>query len=222
MNEQTMPLPIFPLNTVLFPGMPLPLRIFEDRYLRMLADRASVEPAFVVSLIESGEEVGAEPVFHRIGTAARLVTMNARSTNQVDILVVGEHRRRISTEDWNRGYAMAEADVLPDREFDRDEANALLRTARNTYGVFMKGISRVMDLGFDAPTLSDDPALASFDIASRLPLHTWEQQAILEDQDPLSRIQAVTTLLNREVSLLYRGGMAGVPLQYPGGRFALN
>ena len=217
-----MTLPIFPLNTVLFPGMPLPLRIFEDRYLRMLADRAAVEPAFVISLIDSGQEVGGEPTFHRIGTAARLVTINALSTHQVDILVVGERRLRISTEDWRRGYAVAEADFLPDLSFDRPLAMKLLATAQRAYVVYMKGVARSLDLGFDMPLLARDPESASFDIASRLPLHTWEQQAILENVDPISRMQTVTKLLNREIALLYRGGLAGVPLQYPGGRFALN
>jgi hypothetical protein len=72
------------------------------------------------------------------------------------------------------------------------------------------------------PDLGQDPVSASFDLASRLPMHTWDQQAFLEDDDPISRMQTVCSVLDRELALLARGGVAGTPLHAPGSRFSLN
>ncbi len=217
-----MSLPIFPLNTVLFPGIPMPLRIFEERYLRMLADRTPNDPAFAIALIESGQEVGGSPKFHDIGTTARLVSINALSTSRVDIVVVGDRRVRISSGDWGRGYAVADTEDLADGPHDSAEATDVAAAVRDAYGTYVRSVARLVNMRFKAPELSRDAAAASFEITSRLPLHTWEQQAILEYPDPLSRIRAVRSLLDRELALLFKGGVAGVPLFYPGDRFTLN
>lgn len=217
-----MPLPIFPLNTVLFPGIPMPLRIFEDRYLRMLADRTPADPAFAIALIASGEEVGGSPQFHPVGTTARLVSINALSPNRVDIVVVGDRRVRISAGDWARGYAVAETEDVPDTADDAADAQREVAWTHRAYARFVSGIASLVDLKFQTPVLSLDTGAASFEIASRLPLHTWEQQAVLEEVDPLTRIRAVRTLVDRELALLLKGGVAGVPLFYPGDRFTLN
>ncbi len=217
-----MSLPIFPLNTVLFPGIPMPLRIFEDRYLRMLADRTPNDPAFAIALIESGQEVGGSPRFHDIGTTARLVSINALSANRVDIVVVGDRRVRISAGDWERGYAVASTEDLADEPHNSAEANEEATAIRGAYATYVRSVARLVNLRFKTPELSLDPAAASYEITSRLPLHTWEQQGILEHRDPLVRIRAVKSLLNRELALLFKGGVAGVPLFYPGDRFTLN
>ena len=218
----SMPLPIFPLNTVLFPGIPMPLRIFEERYLRMLADRTPNDPAFAIALIESGQEAGGSPAFHDIGTTARLLSINALASNRVDIVVVGDRRVRISSGDWRRGYAVADTEDLADGPHDAAETTEIAAKARDAYATYVRGVARLVDLRFKAPALSRDAVAASFELTSRLPLHTWEQQSILENVDPLSRIKAVKTLVDRELALLYMGGVAGVPLFYPGDRFTLN
>ncbi len=217
-----MTIPVFPLNTVLFPGAPMSLRIFEDRYLRMLADRAASEPLFVVSLIQSGREVGDEPRFHRIGTTARLATLNALSANLVDIVVVGQHRVALGTSDWTRGYATAEGTPIPDDAFDRKEARTLLRSAASAYNSYGESVARLLGQRFEQPGLAVDPARASFDIAARLPLHTWEQQELLEERNPLVRLASITTIIERERALMIRGGVVGIPVQYPGERFLSN
>lgn len=217
-----MPLPIFPLNTVLFPGIPLPLRIFEDRYLRMIADRAAHDPVFGVALIESGREVGDQPSYHRIGTTARLISLNKQSAHRVEVVVMGTQRVRLGDVDWSRGYAMADTEDVSDVAFDTEEAAALMSTAAARYERYLTGVARVVGLDFDVPLLSTNPQLASFEIASRLPLHTWEQQALLEDDDPTSRMRSVVRFVTREVALLYKGGLAGIPINFPGDRFTLN
>ena len=82
-------LPLFPLGTVLFPGMPLPLRIFERRYLKMLADRREFEPAFGVVLIRGGREVGEIPQVSAIGTTASLDSLESRPDGTLEIRGIG-------------------------------------------------------------------------------------------------------------------------------------
>ena len=217
-----MNLPIFPLNTVLFPGIPLPLRVFEARYLRMLAERATIDPVFGISLIETGHEVGDTPTFHRVGTTARLVSLNAQSTSLVDVVVIGGRRIVLAAPSWSGGYAVAETEFSPDRAFDTREGGRLLDRARATYTTWIRSVARLAGREFLVPDFGQDPAPASFDLASRLPMHAWDQQAFLEDDDPLSRMQTVCDVLDRELALLVRGGVAGTPLRAPGGRFTLN
>jgi Lon protease-like protein len=198
------------------------LRIFEDRYLRMLADRATSDPVFVVSLIQAGREVGDEPRFHPIGTTARLATLNALSTNLVDIVVVGQQRIALSSGNWSRGYATAEGTAIADQAFDMQEARRLLETALGAYNSYGERVARLVGQKFKQPDLAADPIRASFDIAARLPLHTWEQQQLLEERNPLDRLASITTIIDRERALMTRGGVVGIPVEYPGERFMSN
>lgn len=216
------PIPIFPLKAVLFPGATMPLRIFEERYLRMLAERATVDPIFGISLIVSGVESGVEPTFHPIGTTARLAALNAVSPRLVDVVVIGHRRMRTTDENWSRGYAMAEIEEFPDLASDPALGSELVTTVHAEYQSYLKGVAGMIGMEYDTPLLSDSPEAASFDIASRLPLDTWEQQELLENADPIWRLGRVSALLHREISLLHGAGMAGVPLRSTGDRFTLN
>jgi len=217
-----MRMPIFPLNTVLFPGIPMPIRVFEDRYLKMLSERARRTPAFGVVLIQTGNEVADRPTYHPIGTTARLVSLNAHSSHLVDVVVMGGERIRVGEANWTNGYAVADTETIPDRTCDELEGSRQIELAKNAYASWAGTIARVLNLGFETPDLGSEPARAGYQIASRLPLHAWEQQALLEDDDPLARMRLVNRHLARENALLHRAGVAGVPLPFPGDRFMLN
>lgn len=217
-----MALPIFPLNTVLFPGATLPLRIFERRYLRMLSEQAAAEPAFGIALIETGRETADEPTFHDVGTTARLVSIKAQSSRWVDVVVRGDRRIRVSSRNWQRGYAVADTEDMADRPFDQDQAVELFTNLQRHYAMYWRGISRLAGLHVNRQEFDQPAGAITFTIASRLPLPIREQQAILEDIDPISRARTLQAVLARELALLYRGGVAGVPLPTPGDRFTLN
>src|ERR1700757_4702903 len=90
-----MKLPLFPLNTVLFPGMALPLRIFEPRYRLMIEECLTSGGSFGVALISSGREVGDPAVPHRVGTSARIAGAERLSDGRLNIEVVGQERFHI-------------------------------------------------------------------------------------------------------------------------------
>src|SRR5829696_6475181 len=87
--------PVFPLNTVLFPGMPLPLHIFEPRYREMIGACTRDEKPFGVLLIQEGPEVGPGAVPFKVGTLARIVDVNQFPDGRLNIVTVGTHRFRL-------------------------------------------------------------------------------------------------------------------------------
>jgi uncharacterized protein len=103
-------IPLFPLHVVLFPGMPLPLRVFEPRYLEMLAD---AEEGFGVVLIREGPEVGGPAVPHPVGTLAR-VEQRLDQGAEVHLVARGTRRFRILATHGDKPYLTGDVEWLPD------------------------------------------------------------------------------------------------------------
>ncbi len=215
-------IPLFPLNTVLFPGMPLPLRVFEERYLRMLDDHKGADPAFGVVLIKSGRETGLYPEVYATGTAASLVSDRHRRSQRSNIVVTGGSRFRITDIDWSRGYGLASIDYVDETPSEALDLDPLMRTTKELLRRYILGITRLTGRRFDQVRLPIDPAACSWEIATRLPLHTWERQFLLEQARTAERFETLRYLLRRELALLYGAGAAGLAMNHPGGTFTLN
>ena len=118
-------LPLFPLGTVLFPGMILPLRVFEERYRLMVADLLErPEPRqFGVIAIRKGGEVGAEAVheLYDIGCVATVREVTPHEDGRFDLVVVGTRRFRLLRADQTLPYHQGEVEYLPDEDEDEDE-----------------------------------------------------------------------------------------------------
>ena len=91
-----MQVPLFPLNTVLFPGGPLPLRIFEARYIDMISERMRSEAPFGVLLIKDGEEVGDSSTYE-VGTLARITDWYQGSDGLLGVTAIGGQRFRLQS-----------------------------------------------------------------------------------------------------------------------------
>lgn len=215
-------LPLFPLNTVLFPGMPLPLRVFEERYLRMLKDQGDADPVFGVVLIRAGRESGAIPEVHLTGTAASLASDRHRRTERGNIVVTGGSRFRINDLDWSRDYGLASIDFFGEPDPEPSEVDAVLRTTKELLRRYVRGITSLTGRRFDHVRLPVDPVACSWELAARLPLHSWERQSLLERPLTVDRLGALKYVLRRELALLYGAGAAGLAMNHPGGSFTLN
>ena len=108
-----MQLDLFPLNTVLFPGMRLPLHIFEPRYLEMIAECVKSDRVFGVVLIADGEEVGEAATPCGTGTTARVIKIDQQPDGQLDIVVVGESRFHIDSIISREPRVVAEVELAP-------------------------------------------------------------------------------------------------------------
>ena len=130
-----MELPLFPLNSVLCPGIALPLHIFEDRYRAMVRHCLETTSPFGVVLIREGREVGAGSIsFTGIGTIAEIRDAGSYDDGRYDLLVVGTRRfeiRRVLTN--RRPYLVAEVDILDEAVGDDDSAHRLAMRATRRF-----------------------------------------------------------------------------------------
>ncbi|MEY9854248.1 Lon protease-like protein [Leifsonia sp. EB41] len=169
---------MFPLGSVLFPSVAVPLRVFEPRYLTMvgrLLDEDEPGFEFGVVLIERGPEAGGGDQRASVGTMARLVSAAAGAD---DLLIVGVGTRRFTVERWveEEPYPRAELSMLPDLEWS--EALAPLRAEAEA--VVRRVIARVAEPHSDAGVeLSDDPAAAVWQLAAIAPLGEYDRYTLL-------------------------------------------
>lgn len=177
--------PLFPLHTVLFPGGPLPLRLFEPRYLQMVSDCLRHDRCFGVCLISDGREVGEAATPHDTGTTARIVDWHQRHDGLLGISTRGERRFRIlSREVQPNQLTVAKVELLPeDAELDvPDKYLALVELLRRL-------LEQAGHHYADLPRRYGDAAWVGYRLAELLPLSLPSKQYLLEMEDPVARLE---------------------------------
>jgi uncharacterized protein len=173
---------MFPLGSVLLPAMPLPLRIFEPRYLKLLGDLMSSEkPEFGVVLIERGPEVGGGEKRMDIGTLAS-VTDIGTTEEFYGLESVGASRFLVNAWLPDDPYPMADVDFIPDLIWDDTlmPARVHLETKVRQLLAFA---SEFGDLQYTSDVeLSDDPMEACWQLAGVLPVGQLDQIDLLSSQ----------------------------------------
>ena len=184
-------LPIFPLGTVLFPGGPLPLRIFEPRYLDMVSDCLRNERPFGVCLIRSGEEVGEPAEPHRTGTLARIVDWGRDERGILTIDAVGESRfRLVETRTASDRLLVGTGEPLPEaRAAVPATYRPLERLARTLIGRLATQYRHVP--APPAASSADAAAWTGYRLAERLPIPMPHRQNLLEMDDPVARLRRI-------------------------------
>ena len=124
-----MEIPLFPVHTVLFPGVALPLHVFEERYRLMVARCLEAQAPFGVVLIRDGREVGGGDLsIAGVGTFAAIREAEQHADGRYDLLAVGIGRFAIQSVDTDREpYLVATVDPLPERSEDDAEARRMMR-----------------------------------------------------------------------------------------------
>ncbi len=116
---------LFPLNAVLYPGGPLPLRIFEPRYLDMISDCMKSESGIGVVLIKEGQEAGTAATTHDVGTMSFISYWHKRNDGMLGITLTGEQRFRILSKEVRANQLiLAEVELLPHFNDSNKEKNA--------------------------------------------------------------------------------------------------
>ena len=173
-------MPMFPLDSVLLPGMPMPLRIFEERYLKLLGDLVTQEnPEFGVVLIERGSQVGGGDKRMNIGTIAS-VTDIGTSEQFYGLESVGTQRFRVNAWLPDDPYPIADIDLLPDLIWEETlmPVRVHLETKVRQLLAFA---SEFGDLQYVADVvLSDHPIDACWQLAGILPIGSLDQADLLE------------------------------------------
>ena len=172
-------MPMFPLSTVLMPAMPLSLRIFEERYLKLLGDLIGEEnPEFGVVLIERGQEVGGGEKRLNIGTIASVTDIGTLD-EFYGVESFGSQRFRVNAWLPDNPYPMADVDLLPDLIWSDELMPDLDRLETRVRNLLAKA-SEFGDLQYGADTeISDDPIDACWQLAGMLPVGGLDQADLL-------------------------------------------
>ncbi len=203
-------LPLFPLSTVLFPGMRLPLHIFEERYQTLVADLlAGPEPRrFGVIAIRAGREVGADSVatLHEVGCVAVVRQAAPTADGRYDLLTVGTDRFRLVDVDRSRPYLRGEIELLPDdAAAEPGAAEAAAGTVRQVQAGFRAYLNALADQGggvISIADLPDEPGLLSYVIGAAMIIDLPERQSLLAAPDAKARLRLERSLLVREIAIL--------------------
>lgn len=225
----TVRLPLFPLNSVLFPGLVLPLNIFEERYRAMMRELVKTpedEPRrFAVVAIRDGHEVastapgmpdqtavaergaaagfGDDPVkaFHGFGCIADAATIREGADGTFEVLATGTTRVRLLTVDASGPFLTAELEELP--EDPGEEAGALAEGVLRAFRQYQKRLAgareRSLSTGADLP---DEPSVVSYLVAAAMMLDVPTKQRLLQAPDTASRLRDELKILRAETAII--------------------
>lgn len=186
-----MDVPLFPLRTVLFPGGPLPLRIFESRYIDMISHCMKNDLPFGVLLIKEGREDGLASTYE-IGTLATITDWYQGSDGLLGVTAAGVERfRLLSVRQQPDGLNIGTIEVIP------PEPNLALP---EEYASLKKILESVLDdLGRLYESLErrfDDAVWVTYRLIEILPIELEEKQRFLESSDTLGRLKRIDNLMN--------------------------
>jgi Lon protease-like protein len=233
-----MRLPEFPLHAVVFPHLPLPIHVFEERYRTMVADVMSGSSTwagrFVVCLITEGSDVAlpgrGQPRSASVGTIVEVRHAQRFADGRWGLLTVGLARVGIGPQDPSGPYLVADVEELPEVVGNAEEAEALLPRVQAALDEYLASVKRfvasaasvgresheitevatTLDEVLKPIRLPDNPLAASYAVGGVLQIELTRKQRLLELPDAASRLRAELDLLRREARLVAEGEMPTV------------
>ncbi|MFF2408626.1 LON peptidase substrate-binding domain-containing protein [Streptomyces sp. NPDC058092] len=223
-------LPLFPLNAVLFPGLVLPLNVFEERYRAMMRELLKTdddEPRrFAVVAIRDGHEIaptaagmpdptstpvergpadgfGPDPIqtFHRVGCIADAAKIRERPDGSFEVLATGTTRAKLLSVDASGPYLTAELDELD--EEPGEEAGALAEGVLRAFRSYQKRLAGASERSLTTgANLPDDPSVVSYLVAAAAVLDIPSKQRLLQAPDTATRLREELTLLRSETAVI--------------------
>lgn len=203
MGTEEQVLPLFPLNTVLFPGASLPLQIFEDRYKQMLQDCLDADSKFGVVLIKEGSEVGGPAVPYSTGTLADIVQVNEARGGRFFVSAIGRRRFRIVEFTQQTPYLSAVVEILAE-EADTGASTELTQAVRETLSshvVLTSGLEGGWVREVRSPS---EPVTLSYFVAAAMQIDLPQKQALLEEETVSTRLETELEMLQRSATVLKR------------------
>lgn len=214
-------LPLFPLNTILFPGMPLHLHIFEDRYKQMMNKCLAEETPFGVVLIKSGKEVSdvAEP--YAVGCTAHISQVQRLEEGRMNMSSVGQTRFRIHELSYDEPYLVGRVENLP---FDADlsqESNVKGGYLQKLVQDYVQVLSSIGDIDIKIDHFPTDPIKLAYMAAMLLQSPHPKKQAFLEINTADQLVSELYDACRYEISVL-RSMLNPILSPQQDGPFSLN
>jgi Lon protease-like protein len=200
------PSPMFPLGSVLVPGMILPLHVFEPRYRALVRDCIAGDGEFGVVLIARGSEVGGGDVRTEVGTMARMLRVEEAPDGRFAVGAVGVRRIRVETWLDDDPYPRAEVRDWPDPDPDDAAASTTAEAAAQVGRLLRRAAALGAELGDPSPPvdleLADDALVAGYQATAVAPLGPADRQALLAAGSPEARLDHLVHLLTEAVEVL--------------------
>jgi hypothetical protein len=196
-------IPLFPLNTVLFPGNTIPLHIFEERYKIMIGQCIAEKRPFGVILIREGAEVGgpAEPV--EVGTTARVIEAQKLGDGKLNVTVIGEQRFRVLGVRRREPYLVGDIEILGIDEEPDGTLSDLAARAGALFAEYVRLNLAVTNQWARTIEMPSEPGpLADF-IGHRLAVDLHAKQQLLEEESPRYRLRTEVDVLDKGIRLLH-------------------
>ncbi len=190
----TYSLPLFPLQTVLFPGGRLPLKIFEQRYLGLIKDCLANDTPFGICALRAGQEVGEPATPFEVGTQARIIQWDMPQPGIFHVLVEGEER--YVARQWrpqHNGLIVADVD-----DFTPEQPVAVTDDLRLAVDVLSEIIEDAGERHFGPERHLDDAVWVGFRLAEVLPFKLSIKQNLLEMNDSLTRLRIMAEVLRKQ------------------------
>jgi uncharacterized protein len=199
-------LPLFPLGSVLYPGLVLPLHIFEERYRQLVADLLDMpEPRRLgVIAIQHGRETGVDGVsaLYQTGCTAVVRRVQKHDDGRFDLVTVGDTRFKLLSLGEQAPYFSGEVELLPDELGDEAEAAAAVQAVQRAFRDYLQVLSDQGGARVSIPDLPDEPVLLSYLVAAAVVVDVPVKQQLLEEPDAHRRLTAERALLAKERRLL--------------------
>ncbi|QZY27941.1 LON peptidase substrate-binding domain-containing protein [Nocardioides coralli] len=195
-------LPMFPLSSVLFPGVTVPLRVFEDRYRALVEHLLEVpdpvDRVFGSVAIREGYEVGehGNQSLYRVGCRVQMTEVEAQPDGTYTLLGVALDRFELHGLDTSGPFPVGDVSTRPDGE--GEEADGLADIARAVFTGYRAAVSAIREDPYPE-ALPRDPAYLSWTLAAVAPLPMPDRQALLEADDAATRLTLVCDLLRAEL-----------------------
>jgi Lon protease-like protein len=199
-------LPLFPLGTVLYPGLLLPLHIFEQRYRQLIRDLLDgPEPrCFGVIAIRRGRETGVDGIssLHEIGCTATVRQIQEHDDGRFDLVTVGTQRFQLAGLDHSKPYLQGEVELLAEDTGDEPAAGVAAQAVHGAFRAYLDALAGRGMTQLAVPDLPGEPAALSYLVAASMIMDLRDKQALLAEPDALHRLIAERALLSRETMML--------------------
>jgi Lon protease-like protein len=215
-------LPLFPLNSALFPGLVLPLNVFEERYRALVRDLLALPESgprrFGVVAIKNGQEVsptgqesrgtgpaaglGEDPLaaLHGFGCVADAAGIAEREPGGYELVATGIVRFKLISVDASGAYLTGEIEEVPDTP--GTGAGVLASEVTRAFGTYQKRLAGARERTLSAQEFPDDATVLSYLVAAAVVAETPVKQKLLEAPDTASRLAAELRLLRRETAVI--------------------
>jgi len=199
-------LPLFPLGTVLYPGLLLPLHVFEERYRQLVRDLlAGPEPrTFGVIAIREGRETGPNGILtlHEVGCTATVRQVTELDDGRYDLVTVGTQRFLLTGTDDTKPYLQGQVELLAEETGDESGAVLAARSVQDAFRTYLGALAERGVTQVSVPELPGDPILLSYLVAASMVIDLRDKQALLAEPDALHRLVTERMLLSRETTML--------------------